>query len=114
MHLWITSTENLNWIKASHVFQPSREINKLRENVNKIHIKSGSGKEELFFVEFQQISSQVADKNVNTDFQWNLSMNLLETNMEALKFRFSGWWFDAAGVDNFLQYGSFRFKFGRQ
>ena len=41
-------------------------------------------------------------------------MNLLETNMKALKFRFSGGWFDAAGVDNFLQYSSFRFKFGRQ
>ena len=38
-------------------------------------------------------------------------MNLLDTKIEALKFRFSGRWFDAAGVDNFLQYGSFRFKF---
>lgn len=40
-------------------------------------------------------------------------MNLLETNMEALKFRFSGGGFDVAGADNFLQYCSFCFKFGR-
>lgn len=103
MHSWITSTENRNWIKASHVFQPSREINKLNENVNLIHLKSGSGKEELSFVALQHKSSQVADRNVNKDFQWNLSMNLLDTNIEALKFRFSGRWFDAAEVDNFLQ-----------
>ena len=40
-------------------------------------------------------------------------MNLLDTNIEVLNFRFAGWWFDAAAVNNFLQYLPFRLKFGR-
>lgn len=40
----------------------------LRENVNKIQIKSGSRKEELSFVELHKVSSQDARKNANTDF----------------------------------------------
>lgn len=58
-------------------------------------------------------SLQVADKNANTNFQGNLSLDLFDTNLEELKFRFSRGGFDTAVVENFLQYGSFPFKFGR-
>lgn len=50
---------------------------------------------------------------MQTKFYRKLRTNLLDTIIKTLKFRFSGWWFDAAGVDPFLQYWSFCFKFGR-
>lgn len=42
--------------------------------------------EELSFVKLHKIPSQVADKNAYTDFQCNLSLNLLHINVGALKF----------------------------
>lgn len=49
-------------------------------------MKSGSTEEELTFVKLHKIQSQVADKNAYTDFQCNLSLKLLQINVEALNF----------------------------
>lgn len=112
IYLWITRTENLNWIRLSHVFQQSWKKQptgrKYKLNSNEI----GVLKEEMTFVKLHKIPSQVAKKNANTDFQCNLSLNLLHINVRALKFRFSGWWFDATGIDYFSQHCPLSFQIG--
>lgn len=90
---------------------------RLRENINYVQIKSRSLDElKVILYGTSQCVTQFADKNANIYCQWKLSMNLFNTctHIQALKFSFSGWWFDAAGVNKFLQYASFRFEIGRQ
>lgn len=111
VHLWITRMESLKWVKASHVFQQSQKIRTERKcylNSNKIWV----WKERVILCRTSQLPycPQVAEIIVNTDFKYKLSMNLLNTIIKESKFHFSGWWFNAAGVDNFLQYCVFCFK----
>lgn len=89
--------------------QEKRVVRKCKQNSNKI----GVWEVRVILSRTSRTPSQVADKNAYTEFYCKLRMNLFDTNIEVLKFCFSGWWIDAALGDYFLQHLPFRLKFGR-